>query len=352
MALAQWRHDRTFAVDRAGVTIAVAFALDPRFAQRLFPDERLKRLEPGIRVLSVEPITDFHDAARADELAEVEMLITGWGCATIDRAALERMPRLRWIAHAAGTVKGHLSDEVWRRGIQVSSATRANAIPVAEYTVAMILLAGKQAFRLAADLHATRAAVAPDERYPTMGNYGKRVGLIGASTIGRLVIEYLRPFELEVVIADPFLAETDAAHLGVRLMELDELLATSDVVSVHAPELPTTRNMIDARRVDLMRPGTTFVNTARGSLVDHDALRRRARAGELFLILDVTDPEPLSPDDPLYDTPDVLLTPHIAGSLGTELGRLAMTAISEANRIARGLPFEHAVDARSLGLRA
>jgi len=339
-------------VDGWNVTIAAAFALEPRYARRLFPAESRVLFDPSIRVLSSEPVTDFLDPARTDDLAEVELLVTGWGCPALDDVALERMPRLRWIVHAAGTVKGHLGAAVWRRGVVVSSATSVNAIPVAEYTVGAILLAGKRAFKLAADLRAARTAMVADERYPGMGNYRKRVGLVGASTIGRLVIEYLRPFSFEVVVADPFLTQADATQLGVRVIELDELLATSDIVSVHAPELPSTRNMIDARRVGLMRPDTTLINTARGSLVDHDALRRRAAAGELSLILDVTDPQPLPQNDPLYDAEDVLLTPHIAGSMGTELERLATAAIDEVNRIARGLPFEHPVDGGALALRA
>ncbi|GAA2325935.1 hypothetical protein GCM10010246_04100 [Streptomyces cuspidosporus] len=110
-------------------------------------------------------------------------------------------------------------------------------------------------------------------------------------------------------------------------------------MTIHAPELPETYHLFDRRRLALLRDGTTVVNTARGSLVDSAALTEELVSGRLNAVLDVTDPEILPPDSPLYDLPNVLLTPHIAGSLGNELGRMAHAALDELERYVSGLPY-------------
>lgn len=144
---------------------------------------------------------------------------------------------------------------------------------------------------------------------PGIGNHGRRVGVIGASRIGRRVIELLRPFDLRVSLTDPYVDEAGAAALGVPLLPLDDLLRTCDIVTVHAPDTPETHRLIDRRALALMPDGAVLVNTARGALVDHDALIDELRAGRLSAILDVTDPEPLPADSPLLDLPNAFVTP-------------------------------------------
>jgi phosphoglycerate dehydrogenase-like enzyme len=162
------------------------------------------------------------------------------------------------------------------------------------------------------------------------------------------VIELLRPFDLRVLVSDPYFGEAEAAQLGVERRALDELLACADVVSLHAPALPSTRHLLDRRRLGLLRDGAVLVNTARGSLVDHDALLAELRAGRISAVLDVTDPEPLPADSPLFTLPNVVLTPHIAGALGTEVRRLGDLAIEELARYAAGRPFAHPLVAADL----
>ncbi len=174
------------------------------------------------------------------------------------------------------------------------------------------------------------------------------MGIIGASRIGRRVIELLRPFDLDVLLYDPYAAPQEAAALGVEPVSLDDLCARSSVVSVHAPQLPATHHMISTRQLAAMPAGATLINTARGSLVDENALLPELASGRLNAVLDVTDPELPPPDSPLYDLPNVLLTPHIAGSLGGELHRMADQALDELERYAQGLPFADPVRPESL----
>ncbi|MEV6103698.1 hydroxyacid dehydrogenase [Streptomyces sp. NPDC051940] len=287
-------------------------------------------------------------AAEAEALATTEVLLTHWACPALTEEAVARMPRLRAVVHAAGSVKQLATEAVWRRGIAVSSAAAANAVPVAEFTVAAILLAGKRVLPSARAFREQRDAFQALPFFTGAGNYRRTVGIVGASTIGRLVIGLLRPFDLEVLVYDPYLDEEDAAGLGVERVELDELARRSTVVSIHAPQLPETRHMFDARRLALLPDGATLVNTARGSLVDTDALVAELATGRIEAVIDVTDPDPLPTDSPLFDLPNVLLTPHVAGSLGNELGRMADAAIAEIDRFARGLPLAHPVSERDL----
>lgn len=317
-------------------------------AQIFTPDQQ-KRLAALVDVDLSRPVPDLSAASDA-ELRDVEVLLTGWGSPLVDAAALARMPRLRAVVHTAGTVRFVVSDAVWERGdVLVTSATEANAVPVAEYTLAQILLAGKRslqqeaAYRRGRQRSGTAAAArAARESTPRVGSFGAVVGLIGASRIGRLVAEHLQRFDLEVLISDPYVDAEQIAQLGAAKVELEELFSRSDVVSLHAPDVPSTRGMVSAELLALMPDGTTFINTARPALVDVDALRAECVGGRIAAVLDVH--EDLSPDDPLWEVPTVSITPHIAGSQGTELHRMGEAALEEVRRLAAGEPARWPVD--------
>ncbi|MFJ5957722.1 hydroxyacid dehydrogenase [Paenarthrobacter sp. NPDC092416] len=330
----------------------VALAMPAHTARAVFPARSLDPLEPALNLLSREPIQDFHSPEGRALLEQADILITGWGCPLIDEAILDAAPRLRHVLHAAGSVKHHIGDACWERDIQISSAADANAIPVAEYTVAMIVLANKRILQIARALHSTRTDVLAEQLFPDMGNYRKRVGIIGASKIGRHVIRLLAPYDLDVVVSDPYLSADEAAVLGVERVTLEELVASSDVVSLHAPSLPSTRNMVHEGLIERLQPGATFINTARGELVDQDALLARVERGDLYAVLDVTTPWVLPAESRFYSHPNVLLTPHVAGSLGNELERMAASAVGEALRIARGEALQFRVRVEDLAFTA
>lgn len=290
-------------------------------------------------------VTDFAAPEAREALSRAEFLVTGWNCPRVDEPVLDLLPNLRLIAHSAGSVKHHLARAVWRRGITVSSAAEANAEPVAEYTRAVILLAGKRAFARAARYAVDGSA---QSHAPDCGYIGRTVGIVGASRIGRRVIELLRGYDMELLVSDPFLDEAAAAALGARKVEPDELCRRSDVVSVHAPELAETRHLIDDRRLGLMRDGAVLVNTARGSLIDTEALVEHCRAGRIDAILDVTEPEPLPPGHPLLLLPNVWVTPHLAGAEGTEIALLGEFAVTETRRFFAGEPLRGKVSEADL----
>lgn len=318
------------------------FAMNPVHLPLLFPEPLLARLRRTAEIDPALVVEDLAAPAAKDALAGADVLITGWGCPQLDADALAAAPKLRAVLHAAGSVRALIGGALWERGVSVSSAVTGNAVPVAEYTLAMILLAGKDTFGQRERYRRTHTFPTPLETAP-IGNLGRRVGVIGASRVGRRLLELLRPFDFEVLLYDPYVSPADAADLGAELLSLDELLRRSDIVSLHAPDIPETRNMLDRDRLALIRDGGTLINTSRGALVEHGALTEELVAGRLQAVLDVTEPEPLPAGSPLYSLPNVILTPHIAGSLGNELERLGEVVVDETERLARGLPLLHEV---------
>lgn len=313
---------------------------------RLFDRPLWTRLHDLVAVAPDLVLDDFD--AGAGFLADAEILITGWDCPPITAAVLDAAPRLTALVHTGGSVKAHVTEACWARGVVVSSAAAANALPVAEYTIAAIILAAKGARELERVYRARRGGVETLTEYPLIGGYRRTVGVVGASRIGRRVIELLRPFDYEVSLYDPLVDSVEAERLGVRLVDLPDLLRGNDIVTLHAPSLPSTRHMIDSAGLASMRDGATLINTARGALVDQDALVRELVTGRLHAVIDVTEPEVPPADSPLYDLPNLVLTPHIAGALGNELHRLGACAVDEVARYVAGLPFQHAVAAHEL----
>ncbi|MFI7320087.1 hydroxyacid dehydrogenase [Streptomyces venezuelae] len=321
-----------------------ALAMSSRAAEAILEPSVLEALA---EVVALEPppvLDDFTTGRARSVLAGAELLVTGWGCPPLTSEVLAHAPRLRAVVHTAGSVREHITDACWERGVAVSSAAAANALPVAEYTVAMILLTGKRVLESARDFRAARTEVDWARTPRGTGNYRRTVGILSASFTGRRVIELLRPHDLRVLLHDPYVTADDAAGLGAEPVSLSELFARSDTVSVHTPLLPATRGLVGRELLGAMRPDAVLINTARGAIVDQDALTEAVTGGRIRAVLDVTDPDVLPPDHPLWSAENVLLTPHVAGSQGNEWRRLADTAVAEVRRWAAGGGFAHPVD--------
>ncbi len=319
-----------------------AMIMHPVVKEELLRNAHLQRLERSCRLIDTTPLRSFEHLA--EHASRVQVLITSWGCPRIDRDVVATLPSLKLIAHLAGSVKGFIDETVWRMGVQITNAVAANAVPVAEYTLAAILFANKQVLQLADFYRKHHENRAPwTKEAPNVGNYQKTVGIIGASHVGRKTMELLRPFELKVLLYDPYITPLQGRELGAHKVGLSELLSNADVVSLHAPLLPETRHMLGAREFALMRDGATFINTARGAIVNQAALEAELVSGRLNAVLDTTEPEVLPATSPLYRLSNVLLTPHIAGSLGTETQRLADFLVDEVERFARGQALKYRV---------
>ncbi|UJP09212.1 hydroxyacid dehydrogenase [Microbacterium sp. KUDC0406] len=307
-----------------------------------FPPAVLAALRASADIVDPAPLSELDSPHALRVLAETEVLITGWGTPRVDTTILEKAPALRAIVHAAGTVRLFLDPAVFARGIRVSSCASANAIPVAEFALASTVFGLKRASRFAAQLRETKG-IRDARSMPPIGTYRVVVGVVGASRVGREMLRMLRTIDADVLLYDPFISAVQAAELGGELVDLADLCRRSDAVTVHAPLTDETVGMIGAAELGLMRDGTVIVNTARGALIDTQALTPELVSGRLDAYLDVVHPEPLPADSPLYRLPNVVITPHIAGALGNEIARLGELAVAEVGRFAADGTFDHEV---------
>jgi len=325
--------------------------MNPELTRGMFDGATLKRLSSLADLPTDAPFVDIDGSDAAALLERSDALITGWGSPCIDAAVLARAPKLAAIFHCGGSIKPYLTRACFHRGLLVSTAAHANAAAVAEFTVAAVLWANKRVIPIARAYRTGSLSKRPppfaqmgfEAAYPDLGNYRKRIGVVGASRIGRRVIELLCNFDLDLVAYDPYLTAEDAETIGCEKVSLDELTATSDTITLHAPDLDESRTMIGAPQLARMKDGVTVINTARASLVDMPALERELESGRLFAILDCTEPFQLPADAKLLSLPNAFVTPHIAGSLGTEKNRLSNAALDELERWTRGLPLAHPV---------
>ncbi|UNK70520.1 hydroxyacid dehydrogenase [Microbacterium sp. H1-D42] len=325
--------------------IKAVFAMNPvSLPRQIFTADMLAELDDLVRLDVATVITELDDRSRV-ALADAELLIAGWGAPLV---APDDAPRLRGIVYAGGVAATCLRDvDGWvARDLAAANARAANAVPVAEYALAMILLSGKDTFGAARRFAAAKSVPERSQDDPSLGNVGRTVGLVGFSQVARALIDLLKPFAFDVVIHSPEMTDELAAAHGIRQGTLNEVFAQSDVVSLHQPLLPQTRGQIDAALLAMLRDGATLINTARGGVVDPAALSRELRSGRIRAVLDVTDPEPLPADDPLWDLPNVVLTPHVAGSIGTEMHRIGAACLAEVRRFVAGEPFAHAESLR------
>lgn len=329
-----------------------AFVLSERAFSEVYGPEALQSLQPAIRLLSPPATASSVQASPPAWLAETEVLFTGWGGPRLDRALLDRMPRLRAVFYGGGTPRPVVSDALWERGILVSSAAAMNAVSVAEYTFGAILLSFKRAWHHARLTRAQRSYV-PTVPLPVASGRGACVGLVSLGLVGSRVAERLRACDVDVVAYDPRQQPARFAELGVRAVTLEHLFSVSDIVSLHAPHRPETTGLVDARLLARLKPNATLINTARGALIRSAALVEFLGARpDVQALLDVADPEPPEAASPLYDLPNVFLTPHIAGAIGPERRRLGRAMVEEFLRFRRGEPLRYGVTAEQLAVSA
>ncbi|MFM8764323.1 MAG: hydroxyacid dehydrogenase [Spartobacteria bacterium] len=312
----------------------------PNYLPKAYPEALRAEIGKKVRLLP-ETASGIEWKNHTAALAEADVIFATWGMPKLDEEFLTAAPRLKAVFYAAGSVKGFATPESYKRGILISSAWQANAIPVAEYSHATILL-GLTGFWSSQRL--AKAGKFRHQHFPVAGGFHSTVGLVSLGAIGRLVAGHLAKHEINIVAYDPYSSPAAAAKLGVTLVSLEELFAKSHVVSIHTPWLPETEKMINAPLLRSMPEAATLINTSRGAVIDEtDLCQVLAERQDITAILDVTHPEPPLPDSPLRTLENVVLTPHIAGSIGGEIARMGYWMNDELELYLAGKPLRHSV---------
>lgn len=293
--------------------------------------DALKGIAPVRTVpLPFSPISETEEARFAKRFQGAAGILLRPGYITPN--LLNRLPDLRIVAvHGAGVDQVDV-DACTEHGVLVTNAPGANADSVAELTLGLMLGLARRIPQSAWRVHNEK--VWGEARHTGSELRGKTLGLVAIGQIGRRVATLCRAFGMKVSAYDPGLPAKDIRAMGVRPMKLDALLAASDYVSLHAPHTPATHHLIDRKAIAKMKKGAFLVNVARGPLVDEAAMARALNSGKLGgAALDVLEGEPPDPKSPIFDAPNILLTPHMAGSTGECLDRIAGTAATEIARV-------------------
>lgn len=289
----------------------------------------------------VEPlITRENWREHLDVLAEVEVIVSSWSGAVLDEELLAAMPKLKMYFYGAGTIQGLMTDAAWDRGIRITNAVAANAIPVAEFCLSQILFSLKQGWKY------MQLAKGDNPQFwqcnkLVPGNYNSKVGIVSLGQIARKTCEMLKPFDLNVYASSSYGTPELAQQLGITFTSMEEIFKTCDVVSIHLPSNERTKNRIGREFLETMKTDSTLINTARGAVINQPELIEFLKVRtDVTACIDVTEPEPPESGCPLFELDNVVLTPHLAGSMGGETKRMAKYIIDEMDRWLAGEPLE------------
>lgn len=327
------------------------YIMQKEFIDLVYPADVKEEIGSLVTMVS-KPLTAQEVKENTAILNDVDVIFSGWGGLKFTEEILDAAPNLKAVFYAAGSIKSIVSDAFWERDIIITTANVANGMPVAEFTLSQIFFTLKGGWNFVRDLRTTK-------KYPSKpfhhiaGGFNSTVGLISLSTIGKEVVKMLQSFDVKVLAYDPFASEADAKAINVELCSLDDIFERSDVVSLHTPLLPETTGMITGDHFEKMKAHASFINTARGAIVKQDdMLDILTRREDITAILDVVYPEPPPQESPLFELPNVILTPHIAGSEGPECGRMGAFMRDELKRYLKGEALNYRVTKKAFDVMA
>lgn len=330
----------------------VVILLTPDMRSKLIPASAEKRLAQvaDVRAPQEGELTSENLPGLLDDAVAA---ITGWGTPPLDEALLARATSLKLVAHAAGSVRHLVPFAAIEEGrLHVTHAAIHIGEAVSEFVMAQVLSFLRHPAELADGMRNNESWF--DLRARLLGRFlgEQTVGLLGAGYIGRMMTRLFRAFDARVLVYDPYLTEAQAREMGAELSGLDDLLRRSDIISLHVPSLLETRHMIGAAQLAMIKDGALFINTARGAIVDEQALIAELRKGRFTAVLDVYEKEPLAHDSPLRKLPNAILAPHAAGHSHETYLRQGATAVDEVCRMLAGEPYRHEVTKAVLAIMA
>lgn len=326
------------------------FCNSPKQIERVYGSGRREQLME-LTALYPQVVTAENINDHIAKIRDIDVVFSTWGMFVPEDRHFAELGSLKAVFYGAGSVKS-FAEPFLERGIKVISAWAANAVPVAEFTLAQILLSCKRYFLN------QQACKDPERRDHGPrpcghGAFNEKVAIIGAGMVGRKVIELLSPFNLEILVVDPFLEKEFCAREPVTRVALEEAFAEAYVISNHLPNIAETVGLLDKALFASMREGATFINTGRGAQVNEgDLIQICRQRPDITFLLDVTSPEPPEKTSPFYQLPNVFLSSHIAGSLGNEVVRMADYVIREFKLWQGGMPLNYEIDKDKLKIMA
>ncbi len=312
----------------------IALLVNGEFRQRIFNEKYYDKIRK-FGELKIFDKENFEDTQYVlDFVKGAEVIITSWDSPVISKEILDVCPDLKAVIHAAGSVKPVVSEEFINRKVRITGSAVAIGEGVAETALGFAISACKGFYRLNED---TKNKLWNENTKSYVKDfYDINVGVISGGFVGRHMVKLLKNFHVDVLMYDPILSAEEIEKIGAKKVELNELMSESDVVSIHAPSIPATDNMINKDNLALMKDGAVLINTSRGSVINEQELIEELEKGRIFACIDVTNPEPPAKDNKLRDLDNVVLTPHIAGTVTNGLKRIALHVCEELERLLNG----------------
>jgi phosphoglycerate dehydrogenase-like enzyme len=282
---------------------------------------------------------DYTEKQLSELIDEAEIILTSWGSPIITSEMLKRADKLRFIGHAAGTVKNRIPKEAFGKNIRIFSAAPRIAQSVGEYCMAVLFSTLRYINDFNQDMHSGKWNAVNAKGHELTGN---TIGIVAASSTAKAFISYLKPFNVELYIYDPYITEEEAENLGGTKATLSKVMQCP-IISVHAPSIPETNNLISRELIKSIPDGAVLINSSRASVLDNDTLIEELRKGRFTAALDVFSKEPLEENSELRNMKNVLLTPHIAGTTVEGHKSLMEAVVNDIIRTMKGEPTQFEV---------
>lgn len=315
--------------------ILVTLPMGPRGdgGEDFITPEIVKTLESMGEVIWNTSTEQLSSTELKHKLKDVDVCVTGWGCPRFEKSVLEGAQKLQLIAHTGGSVAPIVSDCLYDRGIKIISGNELYAESVAEGTLAYILSSLRNIPHYTEDMK--------NGGWRTTGFYNEgildqSIGLVGFGMVAKYLVKMLAPFRNKIKVYDPHVRTDILAGYGVESASLEEIFSTCKIISLHAPKIPETYHLVNKQLLEMIPDGTILVNTARGSVVDENALIEELYKNRFKAVLDVYEVEPLPLDSALRKLDNVILIPHMAGPTLDRRKHVTMALIDDIKRFLRG----------------
>lgn len=304
-----------------------------KHTEKIFTEETIASLKKYGEVVINQEADEATGENIKNIIKDADYVITSWGCPSLTEEFLNEAPNLKLLLHAAGSVKGVVSDDLWDRNIRVSSSAEAIGQGVAETALGLTIVSLKNLWNLS---KFTREGEWAKGKEQVKELTDIKIGVISGGRVGQHYVRLMKNFDVEILLYDPSLSEEAIADIGAKKASFEEVLKECDLISIHAPSIEATNNMFNKKTLAMMKDDAIIINTARGSIINEQDLIEELKKGRLFACLDVTEPEPPAADHPFRSLPNVILTPHIAGVVNNGMHRISKYVLSEIELFEKG----------------
>lgn len=318
---------------------------NPEF--KFFPQENIDKIESLFEVDWNRTGAKLSKEELIERIKDCDVVFTSWGSNVFDEEVLQHAPKLKLLAHFAGSVAHHVTPELYDRGIKVISGNDGHfAESVAEAALLYTIMGLRRIKRSILLMEHEKGDGWHKNAYNTKkGLFDRTVGLVGYGAVTKHFVKLLQPFrcKLKVYNYQP-IPQEELKKYHMEQVSIEEVFKTCDVVSVHLAWNPQTEHMVSKSLIQSMKDGALLVNTARGMVIDEEALTEEVKTGRIWAVLDVVSQEPLSSDSVLYDLEDVTIIPHEGGPTRDRLKFIVSDLIDDAyNYLAYGTPLQYEI---------